>query len=134
MEVQVRVDEIEATGGGATVGETRGDRPVHQRIAYFGRSPEGRIDGGNQVSGGRRVAARKQRHLMTAPNQLLGQQGDDPLGPSITCRRDRLERWSDLGNTHGTPPRREPSQPRHCDPPEIPLFTMVSGERHTVLE
>jgi hypothetical protein len=98
----VGVDHVELHSRQVLVDETHRECPVHQRIANVRLAPEGSIDGWDQPSIGLRVATGKQRDLVTPSHELLGQQRDDSLGASVPGRRNRLERWSDLGDTHSS--------------------------------
>ena len=52
---------------------------------------------------GQRIAAREQRHVMTAGDELFGDQVDDELGPAIGPRRHPLVRRCKLRDPHSTP-------------------------------
>ena len=73
---------------------------VRQRVLDRGVEPQGLARAGNQPGQGPRVAAGKERHLMTEPHQGIGQVGHHPLRPAIKPRRYPLDQRRDLGDAH----------------------------------
>src|ERR1700722_11826633 len=55
---------------------------------------------GSQLSGGDRVRARKERHIVAKPDEFFGQVGNDPLSAAIETRRNALNERSDLCDFH----------------------------------
>ena len=54
----------------------------------------------HQGGAGDGIAARKQRHIVTQPDQFIGEIGDYSLGSTIKPRRHALHERRDLGNFH----------------------------------
>ena len=55
---------------------------------------------GNQARAGDRVPAGEERDVVSAGDQLLGQEGDHPFGPAVAARRDALVERGDLRDSH----------------------------------
>ena len=68
--------------------------------------PQRDVAAADQLGGCSGIAAGEQGDVMSLTHQLLGQVGNDPLGPAIELGRYTLGERSDLGDFHQqTPPR-----------------------------
>ena len=54
----------------------------------------------HEFRAGHRVAARKQRHVVSEPHQLVCQIRNDPFGSAIEPRRHAFHKGRDLRNLH----------------------------------
>src|SRR5437763_16184779 len=60
---------------------------IDERVLDLAVEPQSFLAGGLQASRGPRIPAREQCHLVSAPDQLVRQIGDDPFGAAIVSRR-----------------------------------------------
>jgi hypothetical protein len=58
------------------------------------------LDRRPELGAGDRIAARKESHVVAAPNAFLRQVGNDPFGSSVEFRRHALLKWGNLRNSH----------------------------------
>src|SRR5690606_8592790 len=76
------------------------DHVVGQGIADLGIEPERLLAARHQLRGRQRVAAREQGDLVTLPDQLLGQIGDDSLRAAVEAGWNAFDQGCDLRDSH----------------------------------
>jgi hypothetical protein len=101
--VHVKVDRVEFTGALRNVFQ---HQDVMRRLVDAVLvEPERTPAAGDEVRLRLRVSARKQRHVVSLPDELLRQVRDDALGAAVVLGRHALEQGRDLGNAHRGPMR-----------------------------
>jgi hypothetical protein len=69
-------------------------------MAVDAREPQTLRYAANQIGGGFRIAAGKQRDVVTLSDKFLRKPGNDPLCTAIELRRHRLGQRGYLSDTH----------------------------------
>ena len=95
------VDDVELVRHGAD--ELGLEDLGRERIGDRVPEPQGLRPGGEEARARLRVPACNERHVVALPHELLGQPGNDALGPTVLVRRHALEKRRHFGNAHRSP-------------------------------
>ena len=79
------------------------DEMVGNRITYVGVKTKGLFTADLKSSGGDRVAAGEESHVVALPDQFLGEIGDDPLSSPVQLGWAALHQRCYLSDLHGFP-------------------------------
>jgi hypothetical protein len=79
--VNVKVQDVKLLGHPADFVEH--DEMIRNGVCNVGIKPKGALAAGFKSSGGDRVGAGEESHVVTLPDQFLGTIGDDPLSSPI---------------------------------------------------
>jgi hypothetical protein len=96
--IDMKVQDVEFVGSFTQLIEHH--HLMRDRIADRRVKPQRMGGAGHEFGSCNRIAAGKQRDLMTLRYQFLGQIGNHPLGTAIEARRHALEQRSNLCNPH----------------------------------
>ena len=96
--VDVEMQNVEFVG--ALAHPIEHQHVVWNRVPHIGVEPERHGGTGHEVGGGYRVAARKQRHIVTQLDQFVGQIRDNSLGSAVQLRRHTFPQRRDLRDFH----------------------------------
>ena len=77
----MKVENVELIGSPADPVEH--PEVIDERVLDLAVEPQSFLAAGLQASGGPRIAAGEQRHLVSLPNQFFRHIGDDPLGATV---------------------------------------------------
>ena len=94
----MKVENVELIGSPAYPVEH--PQVIDERVLDLAVEPQGVIATRFQHRGRLRIAAREQRHLVSVPNQLVGDVGDDPLGATVEPRRTAFVERRNLRDFH----------------------------------
>src|SRR5215204_1503260 len=73
---------------------------VGNRVVYIGIETQSHGRATDQVSARHRISTCEQGHVMTQPDQFIGEIGDDTFGSTIESGRHALDQRRDLRNFH----------------------------------
>ena len=96
--VDVEMENIELVG--ALPHPIEHKHVIGNGVAHVRVEPQRHGGARNEAGARYRVAACKQRHVVTEPDQLVGQIGHDPLRAAVKTRRHALHERRDLRNFH----------------------------------
>ena len=88
--VNVKVQDVKLLGHPADFVEH--DEMIRNRVGNVGIQTKGAPTAGFKSSGGDRVAAGEESHVVTLPDQFLGQIGHDPFSSPVQLGRAALHK------------------------------------------
>src|SRR5437588_4977089 len=97
--IQMTVEDVEVAHGALHSAEDDNPRRDHV-LVLRAVVPYGLVERRNKASRSLGISGGEQSHVVTSPYELFGQRVDHALGPAIARRRNPLEWWRKLGNSH----------------------------------
>src|ERR1051326_7312127 len=105
--VGMKMDQVELRP--AAIPPVQHRKMMRERVLASLVEPQGLFALRLKICRGPRVAAREQRHVMSEPEQFLGQIKHYALGAAIKLRRAAFVKRTDLCNFHGCWPILHPT-------------------------
>jgi hypothetical protein len=100
-QIDMEVNNVEVVGAGVHL--VHQQHIVRQTVARVRVKPQCTRNNGNKFGCGPGIATGEQSNIMTAPNQIFRQPGNDALCSAVKLWRHALYQRCNLGNFHKLP-------------------------------